>query len=279
MTALALASLLGATVSTPVAAAESYENCAGFIDSLPATISKPGTWCLRKNLSTSIASGNALSITQSHVNLDCNGFQIDGLAAGPSADTRGIYVHHATYTVVRNCSVRGFRYGIELVGGQTNLIEDNLFQQNFQIGIKSYFAGSLVRRNRVIDTGGRPDASYSAGIFTQGDVVDNTVDGIFAALPGDLEGIHVFSDRAALIRGNRVRNFVLNGGGHATAIVSFTESGNHLVIRNQVANSPTIKGGFVYISVYPPYCRGNDVAGLNGGLGYFCLAEFDNIVH
>src|SRR5690606_28675588 len=43
-------------------AAQSYDTCTGFIDSLPATINSQGTWCLRGNVSTAITSGNAIEV-------------------------------------------------------------------------------------------------------------------------------------------------------------------------------------------------------------------------
>ena len=46
------------------AQAETLGSCAGFIDSVPATITTQGTWCLRKDLSTSIASGAAITVAQ-----------------------------------------------------------------------------------------------------------------------------------------------------------------------------------------------------------------------
>ena len=52
-TGLLVASVMPATAR----AAESYDNCTGFIDSLPATITTQGTWCLRKDLAYAIAAG------------------------------------------------------------------------------------------------------------------------------------------------------------------------------------------------------------------------------
>src|SRR5688572_11518098 len=65
-------------------AAASYDACTGFIDTLPATIGTQGTWCLRNNLTSSLASGAAISIATNNVVLDCNGFKIGGLSAGPT---------------------------------------------------------------------------------------------------------------------------------------------------------------------------------------------------
>src|SRR5690606_9034000 len=77
---LLLAGLLA--IPSPARAAESYDSCAGYIDSLPATISQQGVWCLRKNLSTNISTGHAITIAANNVTIDCNDFKIGGLAAG-----------------------------------------------------------------------------------------------------------------------------------------------------------------------------------------------------
>lgn len=270
---LALA-LLGGLAMSPAMAAESYENCAGFIDSLPATISRPGTWCLRKNLATGISSGNAVTIASSHVTLDCNDFQIDGLAAGASTDAHGIQASFATYTTVRRCGVRGFAMGIRLDAGGSNLVEDNHVQQSFVTGIYFGSLGGIVRRNRVVDTGGRPDSQTSTGIFSTGAaVVDNTVDGLFP----NGHAIKVWSEGPpALVRGNRIRNMA-----QGIAISALSDGDHHLLVRNQVANSPAVTGRFTDIYAAPPHCRGNDVAGLLSGLGWdgICGTDFENIVH
>src|SRR5690348_2627551 len=53
---LVLASL-GPALPLPARAAQSYDNCTGFIDSVPATVSTQGTWCLRHDANTAITSG------------------------------------------------------------------------------------------------------------------------------------------------------------------------------------------------------------------------------
>ncbi len=77
--------LLGGLTLQPAHAAESYDNCTGFIDSVPATITTQGTWCLRKNLATNITTGNAITIATNNVTIDCNDFKIGGLAAGSAS--------------------------------------------------------------------------------------------------------------------------------------------------------------------------------------------------
>src|SRR5688500_7900792 len=89
---LALTFVAGLLALAPGAsrAAESYDNCTGFIDSLPAVITKQGTWCMRKDLSTAIDTGNAITVATNNVTIDCNDFKIGGLAAGVDTLAHGI---------------------------------------------------------------------------------------------------------------------------------------------------------------------------------------------
>src|SRR5690606_24652633 len=88
---LAALLLLGGLAATqPARAAQSYDACTGFIDSVPATISTQGVWCLRKDLSTNITSGNAITIATNNVTIDCNDFKLGGLAAGNGSNAFGI---------------------------------------------------------------------------------------------------------------------------------------------------------------------------------------------
>src|SRR5690606_12207512 len=116
-------------------AARSYDNCTGFIDSLPTTISTQGVWCLRKNLGTAIISGAAIIIDANNVTIDCNDFKLGGLAAGDASVASGIYAQNRHNAVVRHCSVRGFNYGIRLDGGAGHLVEDNRLDNNLFTGI------------------------------------------------------------------------------------------------------------------------------------------------
>ena len=79
------------SASTPAAAGESYDNCVGFIDALPATITTQGTWCLRHDLDSAATSGFMIEIQRSNVTIDCNGFRMQGLGGGISTTVVGIY--------------------------------------------------------------------------------------------------------------------------------------------------------------------------------------------
>src|SRR6187549_1930197 len=87
--------LVGALALLPLApsarAAESFDACTAYVTSLPATLSTAGRYCLTKDLSTAMTSGNAIEVTANNVTLDCNGFRIGNLGGGPDAFTWGVY--------------------------------------------------------------------------------------------------------------------------------------------------------------------------------------------
>src|SRR6185369_2787721 len=83
--------MLGLLLGTPRAAsaAESYDNCTGFITTLPAVITTQGTWCLKQDLATAITSGNAITINTGNVTIDCNDFKLGGMSAGLATQAIG----------------------------------------------------------------------------------------------------------------------------------------------------------------------------------------------
>src|SRR6188472_3928576 len=107
---LAAVAVVWASLIAPCAvhAAESYDNCTGFITSLPAVISTQGTWCFKQDLNTSISSGSAISVNTNNVTLDCNNFKLGGLLAGPNSSTIGVYSFNGRQNIaILNCSIRG----------------------------------------------------------------------------------------------------------------------------------------------------------------------------
>jgi hypothetical protein len=227
---LAALALLAGIGTATARAAESYDNCTGFIDSVPTVITMQGTWCLRKDLSTALTGVNAIDIQTSNVTIDCNGFKLGGLAAGPATFSTGIYAYGQRSNItVRNCAIRGFLAGIAIYGnepGTGHLVEDNRLDQITAQGIYVIGDGSVVQRNRVINTGGAPGADRASGIVVLGDAIDNVVDGIFGA-----EAVVDFSPQGLysggvgnipgigfVVRGNRIRNLAPKGNGEAVGI-------------------------------------------------------------
>ena len=181
LAALALAA--SACTALPASAAESFDSCDGrFIDSLPATISTPGVWCLRHDVSTAIGAGAAIQVTANNVTLDCNGFRLGGLAAGSATTAIGIFAVNRYNTTVRNCSIRGFAFGTWFWSGAGHAIVDSRFDQNTHVAILAKGAGLSILRNRIVDTGGSTaenlyGSASATGINADGDgeVAHNTV--------------------------------------------------------------------------------------------------------
>ena len=227
---------------TPARAAQSYDNCTAFIDTLPATISTQGTWCLRHDVTTAITIGNAITINTNNVTIDCNDFKIGGLQAGTGTTTYGIYATDRLNATVRHCGIRGFYYGILLVGGSGggHLVEDNRFDGNTSRGLYVSGDGSLVQRNRVNTTGGSTvDLGVAYGITaTYGvDILDNSVDGVAPAADnggsGTAYGIYSAINLTGSLNGNRVRGLAPMGAGGAYGIFN-SSSGRISLERNHV---------------------------------------------
>ena len=267
---LLLASCLLAAV--PQAhAAESLDACDGrYVDSLPAVISTPGVWCLRKDLSTAMASGNAITINTNNVTFDCNGYRVGGLAAGDGSIARGLRADSRQNVTLRNCNFRGFYIGAQMSGGG-HLVEDSRFDDMLAFGLSVSGEGNLIRRNQVIDTGGWTGGGNVMGIAANADVIDNIVSNVFAPA-GEAIGILQAGDMTR-VRGNTIRG--LHPGSSAFGIeVSAVEVA---IEDNLVASQSDIAGWGVW-GTTGSMCSGNKVA--NFAIGYTnCIDGGHNLGH
>jgi parallel beta-helix repeat protein len=247
----------------PAGAAQSYDNCTGFIDSLPATINKQGTWCLRKDLSTNITTGVAITIATNNAVIDCNDYKIGGLAAGNGSQTSGIHAANRQNATIRHCNVRGFYNGIYLQGGAGHLVEDNRLDNSLRYGIYVTGDNGRVRGNAVYDTGGGTGVSSPTAILAYADVVDNDVQGVFAStIPSWPTGIAAFGYVAS---GNRVAGLEPNvsNGGYATGITGFVNKTS--VVGNQLyASAFQIQGTGINSAAF---CANNTVGGFSTAYG------------
>jgi parallel beta-helix repeat protein len=254
-----------------VARAETYDTCAGFIDSLPAVLTSQGVWCLRGDLSTSMASGNAIEIAANNVTLDCNGFKIGGQAAGSGSTTAGIHAFNRQNATVRHCNVRGFFRGIDIGSGAGHLIEDNRLDNNLYFGISATGDNNLVRRNRVFDTGGGTGITTNYGIYAGASVIDNLVDGVDATAATHAIGIRL-AGSGQVARGNVVRNLAAAASGQAYGILAISGvrvQGNHI---HAGSATGTVGYGFRYGAV----CTDNTVYGFSTPYAD-CAVSVDNM--
>jgi hypothetical protein len=216
-------------------AAEGYANCAGYIDSVPASITTQGVWCLRKDLNFTMGSGDAITVGTNNVTIDCNDFKIGGLKAGATAETVGIRATNRLNTTVRNCLVRGFKRGVFLDGlaGGGHVVEDNHFDGNLYIAIHVLGDGSVVRRNLVSDTGGSTSEAHAIGILGGGqmDVLDNTIGSVRTAEEGAgiATAIMVSLNEGGSISDNRISGLV---GGTTGGVRGIRALPGRLALRN-----------------------------------------------
>jgi hypothetical protein len=221
LTALALLSL-----NPRGARAETYQTCAGFIDALPATINTQGTWCMRKDLGTSLASGAAITIAASNVTIDCNNFKLGGMAAGAGTKTVGIQAINRQNATIRNCAIRGFYRGSELIGSG-HAVLDSRFEGNTNFGIYLFGDNMLVRGNRVTNTGGSTGGGIwdriAVGIYLESSyaatIQDNTVEGVVATEGGNGYAYGIIGSAVmGSIKGNTISTVVADGTGLAMGI-------------------------------------------------------------
>jgi hypothetical protein len=279
-TLLLALSLLGGAPGV-ARAAESYGNCAGFITSLPATINAAGTWCFNQNLSTAVTGGNVVTINADNVTLDCNDFKLDGLAAGAGTLTTGIFASVHRFITIRHCNIRGFYYGISISGPGNfgHLIEDNRFDGNTFAGLLVEGDNTVIRRNRVFDTGGSTQNAYAYGIFAtySTDVEDNTVSGVAATAGGNgiATGIYAEGNASGSIRGNRVRGLAGDGTGQAWGI--FNSSSDRVVLRDNDVAATTGTGYGLYCANSNGRARDNTIKGFGTAISG-CGNDGGNVV-
>lgn len=267
-----LALALWLCAPTAAHAAESYDGCTGFITTLPAVISSPGNWCLKQDLTTAMTSGNAIDIQTDNVSIDCNDFKIVGLAAGVSTQTNGIYLNHHVNATVRRCDIRGFYRGLDF---ETNglpvtfkgghLVEDNRFDGNTFVGVAVSGDDSVVRRNRIVNTGNSTVSAFAAGIITgnEVDVLDNTVSGVTARSGGNGSVVGIdMANRDGSIIGNHVSLLFKDGTGTAKGIEN--EIGGAQAIRNNVLVGAGSVG--MHCLSTPGHAKNNVITGFATGI-------------
>lgn len=133
------------------------------IETIPATISEPGNYCMVANATVDITSGAAITIAADHVTLDCRDFTLLNEASSSTGASRGIVAESRYNLLVRNCRVvGGFTDAIALTQPQSgpnstfyNRIEDNYILGPYRYGILAYGSAIEVRDNQIYDVGGQ----------------------------------------------------------------------------------------------------------------------------
>lgn len=259
---------------TAPASAETYLACDTIIEAVPATIATQGVYCLTQDVSTAIASGNAITINANNVTLDCNGYKVGGLAGGPGTWARGVYLPFGRVNAtVRNCNVRGFQYGLFLFGDR-HLVERNRLDVNTMVGIVSNGKGNVIRANAVNDTGGAPDERDATAIEALGSgtrVLDNSIHGVApAGWPDGQKLPRGIVIERGIAQGNRITGLVQNGIQPAAGIVVGNDG--RAIVRGNVTMqyASTVGLGIGVTPSATAICQDNVVQGYQYGITAAC---------
>jgi len=203
-------------------AAESYDNCTGYITTVPTTITSQGTWCMKADVATAVSSGAAITVAAHNVTLDCNNFKLGGLGAGAGTLTKGVYAKDRVGLTVRHCNIRGFHFGVLMEGGASHVVENNIFLASTFAGVSATtIDGAIIRDNVFTDTGGSTITSWPNPIQVVGGssaiISNNLISGVTpGGSSGNVDGIQLYSTaRGAVVTGNRI--FGLHAGDYGAA--------------------------------------------------------------
>jgi hypothetical protein len=278
--ALGLLALMALCAWSKPASAENYHTCTGYI-SMPAIITVPGVYCLTANL-TSSSSATFVTINTNNVTIDCNGHMMDTSGAGPGNTSTGVYANLRSGTQVRNCTFKGFKSAVWLIGstGKGNVVEDNVIDGSTYIGIIMNGDNSVARRNQVLNTGGSSVYATPYGIYAYNsvDLIDNTVAGVTARAGGggSAYGIYTNTNLPATVSGNRVRNVNKDGAGTPYGIYIYG-TGRQVVRDNDVFGTGTAANVGIYCSTLYTHVMSNMITGWSTPIAGGCTQGDGNV--
>jgi hypothetical protein len=217
---------VGSLAVPSIAAAQTSPDCTTII-SLPYTISAPGHYCLKDNLSTNLI-GGAINITSSNVTLDCRGRSMTH--TDPANDATGIgagSVHPITDVVVRSCKIINFATGINFIPRSERIeIINNEVVAPSHDGIVLWGNNSRITGNSVVGAFDRMGIGYvrtislapfEPGIRSTGNVISNNM--ITGARANNaVWGIRVDMAQDVTVNNNHITGLLPDTGGFAVSI-------------------------------------------------------------
>ena len=241
---LAAATLCAAlTIFSSTATAETTQCTA--ITTIPITITTQGIYCLNGNLSGNLATGSAITIATNNVTIDFNGYKLGNLAAGAGTLANGIFADQKKNITIRNGTIRGFLRGIWLEdtspysNSSGHLVEDVRFDGNTYMGIWVKGAGSIIRKNQVVKTGGSTETNttygYAYGIITYGPGVRVSGNDIIDITSSFAYALSVSFGVGTVVAGNRISGISAVGNGRG---INLNLSHNATVSDNRIAGVP-----------------------------------------
>jgi hypothetical protein len=210
------------------------------INAIPISISAPGRYCLTSSLSTTQASGAAISVNAPDVWIDLQGFTLDGTPAGTAATTQAVFYSSSQPGFkISNGVIRGFNVALNAAVFPSNpnlvLIEDLHIDTSRQFALIVVADHSIVRRVRV--TGVAPQGAMTVAIAIAGfgnrlRFIDNDIAGFAEGIGGVGAGISCTNCTGSIYEGNRITG----GAGLGTARGLFVAASS-VVRRNAINNT------------------------------------------
>jgi hypothetical protein len=206
----------------------------------PTYIYTPGIYCFKRSFSIA---GGGIVVVADDVVIDLNGHVLEN-TEGPATSATGIRSENQKNITVRNGTIRGFRTGVMLGGTELSsghLVENMLIDRNLTTGIAVSGREGVVRRNRVIRTGGSSVGPHAFGINVGGNgirVLDNEVTATLEGAGGQAWGIYAYQIKGGAVERNLVSNAAF-GPSASTGIFVTTATQGLALVGNRVANMRT----------------------------------------
>jgi hypothetical protein len=223
------------------------------ITAVPHFINTPGIYCLKQSLSLQLVQGVAIQVQVDDVTIDLNGHTLANFAG--STVGWGIVGRNLKRVTVRNGTLRDFEIGVYLENrsgaSMGHLIEDLVVERARLGGIIVDGQHSVIRNNRIMDTG---SMSFTYGIFAAGagvHVTGNVVTGIVEASGGETAAITAYQATGGAVERNVVGNPAFGPTKSAGIVVSggtsrITLAGNRIIkMRTGIQVPPGVAGLYV----------------------------------
>lgn len=247
------------------------------IQSVPITITVQGIYCLKQNLSLSATQAVAITIAAHNVTIDFNGFKLGGLAAGPSSNSVGVRATDRRNVTLRNGNIRGFSWGFildQMTEGASSghLVEDNFLDGNLIVGMEVGGSDVLVRRNRIVRTGGNSNAFAIRATDLSNSEISNNFISTTRSAGAASEGISLSMSSGVLVARNTIID--TRGALSVRGIRSQSTAGAIIIDDNTIMTGVSGISNATGISVSGPVlCRNNIVADFTPSQTSGCQAQ------
>jgi hypothetical protein len=177
----------------------------------PFTISEPGYYRIITNLESST---HGIFVESDDVTIDFGGFQITNVNENKEvAEDTGLLINNRQNITVRNGTIDGFYYGIQINNGKdngSNIFEDLKIRNSSHIAIRAITKNSIIRNNIISQTYGS-GKEYTYGIYVEGPGViiqQNSIFGTYPS-PGRSEAVGISmtnTGRGSVVESNIITN-------------------------------------------------------------------------